>query len=84
MLIRSKRSDFRRGILRTALVLIVVFISGLILGTMVGFNISINELSKCREVSCGELGIQNSTSVARCEVCFEGGVRVLGISGTGG
>lgn len=60
----------RRTYVRFAIVLmlLLVFMTGFVAGTIVGFKMSMKELSSCKVVSCAEMGITNE-DVQVCEVC---------------
>jgi len=59
-------------------VLMVLSIFGaFIFGTVVGFNVSVRQLSGCEEVSCTELGVEADM----CEVCEERGIHIVRLEG---
>lgn len=55
--------------------MIALFLFGVMVGTVVGFNVAVKEISGCEEVDCSSIGI-DSDIVESCEMCSSN-VRII-------
>jgi hypothetical protein len=59
-----------------SIVVVVVFIIGFVAGTIAGFRTAVHQLSQCTQVPCESIGVQQPTTTS-CEICPQGGIRLL-------
>jgi len=57
---------------------LLLFSGGVIVGSVVGFNVAMKQLSSCDSVPCSQLGLDVGDNMTTCEVCQKGaGYKIL-------